>query len=143
MCDENDDLTIKFKLEIAVSGTPVSFQSKTKQSKRKWKAHVKSAAEEVMGRKWLTDESLSITIYDFPSDETGGDIDNIVKLIQDSLNKTVYLDDNQIRRVVAQRFLPNEIDMMDEMPEMVARALVNDPPFVYIWINNNPLGEAQ
>ncbi|WP_373357071.1 RusA family crossover junction endodeoxyribonuclease [Pseudoroseicyclus sp. CXY001] len=72
-----------------------------------------------------------------------GDVDNIVKPIQDALVRVLYVDDNIIRRVVAQRFLPFEVATLSPVPALLARALATDPPFVYIRISGDPLGEAQ
>ncbi len=84
-----------------------------------------------------------MTIYDFPTDLPQGDVDNIIKRIQDALNDVVYVDDRQIRRVVAHRFLPEEYEDSDGLPDLVSEAIVNDPPFVYLSIKSDPFSEAK
>lgn len=83
-----------------------------------------------------------MTIYDFPTDRPDSDVDNIIKLIQDALTTRVYVDDKQIKRVVAQRFLEDDLEFYGELPKLVSAALVNDRPFVYVYINNAPLEDA-
>jgi len=142
--EPNESIEIDFPVTFTVEGTPVSSQSTTTRTRNAWKKKVFGAARlAVPAYKWCADIDLSITIYDFPTDNPQGDVDNIVKLIQDALKGTVFTDDRLVRRVVAQRFLPSETARMDPMPELVAEALVEDPPFVYVRINVDPLGDAQ
>ncbi|KNX41136.1 Endodeoxyribonuclease RusA [Roseovarius tolerans] len=131
-----------FPLTFAVQGTPVS--SKAKKSKQPWMDAVASAATEALPQHWMpTDAVLSLTIYDFPSDAPQGDVDNIIKRIQDAIKGVVCVDDRQITRVVAQRFLPEDYETKYELPDLVAEALVNDPPFVYICVTDTPWSEAR
>ena len=140
----DEEIEISFPVSFTVKGTPVSSQSTTTRSKNSWKGEVQSAARLVVpAYKWCSEVDVSITIYDFPTDNPQGDVDNIVKLIQDALIGIVYIDDRSVRRVVAQRFLPLETADMNPLPDLVAEALVEDPPFVYIRINVDPLEDAQ
>ncbi len=121
--DDDDDFEINLPLEFPVYGTPVSLQG-SGRSKDLWKLDIVSECRNhVPSHKFLREDSLCITIYDFPESEPQGDIDNIIKPILDALNSKVYLDDKQVKRVVAQRFLPAECDNMEIPPEIVARAL--------------------
>lgn len=132
-----------FPISFSVKGTPVSLKARG-YSRKQWVEMVKTAAKNAIPRGWEPySQNLSVTIYDFPSDPPQGDIDNIIKRIQDAMNGIVYDDDKRVSRVVAQRFLPEEYEEISELPEMMAEALVNDPPFVYISIGEDPLGEAQ
>ncbi len=146
---EEEDVLIEFPVEFTVSGTPVSFQSGNPKSKKAWKKKVLDGARHfVPEHKWASDENLSITIYDFPEEPTQGDVDNVVKLIQDALCPCVVQDDSQITRVVAQRFLPGDLDRMEaqlgDLPDLVSKAMaLADPPFVFVRLSSNPLGEAQ
>lgn len=141
--DDLDDVEISFPLSFAVGGTPVSSQSSSARSRQRWKEEVVRAARTVVVEgKWLTSDPFSLLIYDFPEAPPQGDVDNIVKLIQDALCHVVYVDDSVIRRVVAQRFLDSELEQYDDYPDLVAEALVNDPPFVFIRLSRDYLGEA-
>ena len=146
--DEDDDVEISFPLEFVVHGTPVSL-SNTGRSKTEWQNRVlKGARTVVPDHKWAASCDLAITIYDFPEETSGGDVDNIIKWIQDALCPDIFLDDELIKRVVAQRFLPADIDKLtnrnSDLPELIGRALaLGDPPFVFIRIGDDPLGDAQ
>lgn len=140
--EEDDSLAIEFPVSFHVSGTPVSLQASAR-SKGEWKNAVLEACNTVLApHKFATDSNLSVTIYDFPTDEPSGDVDNIIKPILDALEGRIYVDDAYIKRVVVQRFLDHEIKTLDDVPDLVGQALVNDPPFVYILVNDNPLREA-
>ncbi|AUQ49448.1 Holliday junction resolvase [Phaeobacter inhibens] len=145
---DEDDVSVSFPVEFVVRGTPVSL-SNSGRSKNEWQSNVLNGARSVVPEhKWASSKPLSITIYDFPEESAKGDVDNIVKWIQDALKPGIILDDSQIVRVVAQRFLPADLTKLEkpgsEYPELVAKALaLADPPFVFVRLNSNPLGEAQ
>ena len=129
-------------IKFAVKGTPLSLKAKN-PSRGIWQEKVREAAQRVLPKDWKPcDVELSMTIYDFPTDLPEGDVDNIIKRIQDSLNGTVYVDDKVIRRVVAHRFLPEEYENSTDLPELVSEAIINDPPFVFLSIRSNPFSEA-
>ena len=141
--DDDANLEIEFPLAFHVPGTPVSLQA-SGRSRQKWKDEVLDACDTVLPKcKFATEVPLCFTIYDFPTDEPAGDVDNIVKIIIDALKGRIYTDDKCIKRVVVQRFLPREIEEMDNVPDLVGAALVNDRPMVYIQIHDDPLGEAK
>ncbi|WP_349037934.1 RusA family crossover junction endodeoxyribonuclease [Pseudotabrizicola sp. 4114] len=105
---------------------------------------VKNAALSALPQNWQpTDQELSLTIYDFPSEQPQGDVDNIIKRIQDAMNNVIYVDDKQVRRVVAHRFLPDEYSDVVTLPPLIMEAIANEPPFVYLTIRSNPFGDAQ
>jgi len=133
---------IGIDFRFAVEGTPVSLKA-SPNSRRQWQERVVAAARKVLPADWEpVDGELSLTIYDFPTDLPQGDVDNIIKRIQDALNNVVYLDDKQIRRVVAHRFLPEEYEDVENLPRLIEEAIVNDPPFVFLSIKSDPFSEA-
>ncbi|MBY6138816.1 RusA family crossover junction endodeoxyribonuclease [Leisingera daeponensis] len=142
----NDDVfhEVTLPLEFMVSGTPVSLQGSPK-SKSAWKQEVRKAVHATVPEgAWLFEHKISVTIYDFPADTPAGDVDNIVKVILDAMNGTVYADDNQVARVAVQRFLPEEVANFTDPPNVVAKAMaIGDPPFVFIRVSDDPIGEAQ
>ena len=135
-------MSSKIDIRFAVQGTPVSLRAKG-PSKLNWQSKVRDAAKLAVPNEWdVCDVELSLTIYDFPTDLPQGDVDNIIKRIQDAMNGVIYVNDKMIRRVVAQRFLPEELESAEELPELVLDAIVNDPPFVYLAIRSDPFSEA-
>jgi crossover junction endodeoxyribonuclease RusA len=134
----------EFPIECIVEGTPISLQAAKAATKRTWKQKILDSLVLVHSAdQWASEDEVSLVIYDFPTDEPQGDVDNIIKLIQDALSGPLIIDDKQIKRVTCQRFLPKDVEDIDDPPEIFARALVNDPPFVYTRVHNNPNGEVQ
>ncbi|MEA4975294.1 MAG: RusA family crossover junction endodeoxyribonuclease [Paludibacter sp.] len=85
-----------FPIEFIFNGPPLSLQSKNKAKKRNYKAMVANEATSVLpvGFTPTTDEvDITITYY---YENQSGDVDNIIKPIQDSLNGIVYIDDSQV-----------------------------------------------
>jgi crossover junction endodeoxyribonuclease RusA len=100
-------MQIDFPIEFLVQGTPVSSQAKRPESKNEWKERVKSASNTAIPNlHFASDESMAVTLYYLPSEPMQGDIDNIVKPILDALCQHIYRDDNQVARVVVQKFEP-------------------------------------
>ena len=101
------ELEPEFPIEFIVYGTPVSHQSDNARAKNEWKELVKEASNASLPEgHFSVDRPLAITLYYFPPEDMQGDVDNIVKLVLDALNKHIYQDDHQIERVVVQKFEP-------------------------------------
>jgi crossover junction endodeoxyribonuclease RusA len=85
-----------FPIEFIFNGPPLSFQSTNKARKRNYKAMVANEASMVLpaGFAPTADEVDIIITYYY--ENQSGDVDNIIKLIQDSLNSVVYIDDSQV-----------------------------------------------
>lgn len=76
-------------IRFAVKGTPLSLKAKN-PSRGIWQEKIRIAARHALPKGWKPcDTELSMTIYDFPSDLPQGDVDNIIKRIQYSLNGVV------------------------------------------------------
>lgn len=65
-----------------------------------------------------------------------GDIDNIIKPILDAFKPRIYVDDQQVERVVAQKFESGGAARIDNPTPKLAEALDKEPPIVYIRIDN-------
>jgi len=85
-----------FPIEFTFEGPPLSLQSKNKARKRSYKQAIEAAARLVLpaGFAAVADQlEIKITYY---YEGVCGDVDNMIKPIQDSLNGVIYIDDNQI-----------------------------------------------
>lgn len=85
-----------FPIEFIFNGPPLSLQSKNKAKKRNYKTMIASEALNVLPADFTptTDEvEIQITYY---YENQSGDVDNIIKPIQDSLNGVIYVDDEQV-----------------------------------------------
>ena len=95
-------MDIDFPIEVIVPGTPISLQATGGRSKEQWKDSIVDALRfELPKDCFLSDERLDVTIYIFPDGEMEADLDNVIKPILDAMVKVVYLDDNQVDRIVA------------------------------------------
>ena len=88
------------RFEFYVVGPPVSFQTRNRARLQTWKQTVRNAAAAFwLNRQPPTAESLRFSIAYFYDQFAVGDVDNIIKPIQDALIGLVYVDDSQITDV--------------------------------------------
>ena len=130
-------MTPELPIEFLVLGIPMSSQASSK-SKQKWMANVSSSA-----RAALPFNSsqlicpLAITIFIFPNGDMQGDLDNRAKPILDALIECVYDDDDQIDRLVMQRFRVDEYFRLTKPSNMLSAALEKAVPTVYVRVTDN------
>jgi crossover junction endodeoxyribonuclease RusA len=129
-----------YPVEFFIAATPISLQA-SGRSKERWKANIAEAARQRIRE---TDElglldrrPLALTIYYFPVAVMIGDIDNILKPIMDALNHVAYMDDNDVERVVVQKFEPEVEWDFAEPSDQLAAALDTDAPVVYIRVDDD------
>jgi crossover junction endodeoxyribonuclease RusA len=141
-----EDGETMFPLEFFLVGTPISLQG-TRASIGRWKSEVEQAARlrisQTVDLPWLKPTPLAVTIFYFPTEPMGGDIDNIVKPILDALIKVAYLDDQSVERVLAQKFEPDVAWGFASPSDKLSAALDKAKgfefavPVVYILIENH------
>jgi crossover junction endodeoxyribonuclease RusA len=133
-----------FPLEFLVSGTAVSLQAKRRESVDRWKARIREASHEVLAEgHFATEGPVSVTLFYFPDSEMAGDIDNIVKPILDALCQHIYIDDNQVERVLVQKFEPEKIFQFGSPSSILEGAIVGDKPLLYVRLSDNPFEELE
>lgn len=85
-----------FPIEFIFDGPPLSLQSKNGARKTAYKNRVALAAQAVLPLGFVpTTDNIDITIT-YYYEHILGDVDNVIKPIQDSLNGIIYDDDNRI-----------------------------------------------
>jgi len=132
-------MQIYFPIEFLVQGTPVSSQAKRAESRNEWKQRVKSASNTAIPNPhFASDESMAVTLYYLPSEPMQGDIDNIVKPILDALCQHIYHDDNQVERVVIQKFEPGNVFSFTQPTATFVQALGGSKPVLYVRVSNDP-----
>jgi crossover junction endodeoxyribonuclease RusA len=84
--------------EFVVIGRPISHQSNNRVLLRQWQENVRVAAEAMWPAEQppVTQTCLLIVVYFFGRLPANLDNDNLLKPIQDALNKLVYEDDRQV-----------------------------------------------
>jgi crossover junction endodeoxyribonuclease RusA len=132
----------EFPIEFVVEGTPVSLQAKRPESRDEWKARVKTASQAVLPEgHWASTGRMAITLYYFPAAPMEGDVDNIVKLVVDALDKHIYMSDRQIERIVVQKFEPGNVFPFRAPSPTLADALSRPKPLLYVRLSNDPFEE--
>ncbi len=64
-----------------------------------------------------------MTLFYFPAEPMTGDLDNIVKLVLDALVPHIYLDDEQVERILVQKFEPDNIFPFSAPSPMLQQAM--------------------
>ena len=128
-----------FPLEFIVLGTPVSHQRGNSKAKQEWKDLVRaSSAANLPEMHFATDQRLAITLYYYPEDHMVGDVDNIVKLTLDAMCKHIYLDDDQVERIVVQKFERGRIVAFGDPTKTLAACMLGVKPALYIRVSTDP-----
>lgn len=137
-------MEISFPIEFLVHGTPVSLQAKRSESRIEWKQRVKDASSTTIPQPHFASEApISVTLYYLPDEPMQGDIDNIVKPILDALAKHIYVDDQQVERIVVQKFEPGVSFTFSNPTQTVATAIGGPRPVLYVRLSDRPLEEFQ
>ena len=111
--------------EFIVYGTPMSHQTENRARLQSWKSQARAAA----ARRWPTGQnpfvgSLQIVVdyyHDGPAVQIDGD--NLLKPIQDALNRLAYQDDNQIVDARVRKIPLHGSFRISNISEVLAEAL--------------------
>jgi crossover junction endodeoxyribonuclease RusA len=137
-------MEIAFPIEFLVSGTPVSLSSQNANAREQWKDRVKNASSRALpDPHFASTDRLAVTIYYFPAEPMQGDVDNIVKLILDGMCRHVFVDDQQVERVVVQKFEPGSIFSFTKPTPLMIEAINGPKPILYIRVSNDPFEELR
>lgn len=139
-----DPMELSFPIEFIVHGTAVSLQAKRTESRNEWKARVKAASTAIIPQPhFASEEPIGVTLYYLPDEPMTGDIDNIVKPILDALSAHIYVDDQQVERLVVQKFEPGIPFEVENPTETVAAAVSGPRPALYVRLSNKPREELR
>jgi hypothetical protein len=137
-------MEIAFPIEFLVRGTPVSLSSKNENAREQWKGRIRNASSQALpSPHFASSERLAVTLYYFPAEPMQGDVDNIVKLILDGMSRHVFLDDQQVERIVVQKFEPGNIFSFSNPTLPMIEAINGQKPILYIRVSNDPFEELQ
>lgn len=119
--------------EFLIPKRPLSSQTKNRPNLQKWKQFVRDEASKVWVGEPLLETSLHFFLV-YLCDEAPADTDNIIKPIQDSLNKLVYNDDQQITDVEShRRSLIGTFDIT-RCPRLLYQGILSKQECVYVRI---------
>lgn len=127
--------------EFTVEGPPLSSQTASRTALRAWKERVRTAAERVWrkGRRPLK-KRLQIEV-DYYHDGPGIrlDNDNMIKPIQDALNKLIYEDDRQITYTHISKTPFDDPVYVRGMSLVLAKAFNRGTEFIHVKIDAAPI----
>lgn len=131
-------MEIEFPIEFLVHGTPVSLQARRAEAKAAWRDRIRTAStDQLPSPHFSSEENIAITLYYFPVEPMQGDLDNIVKPILDALSRHVYIDDQQVERILVQKFEPDRLQPVGRLTPTLEQALEADRPVLYVRITND------
>jgi crossover junction endodeoxyribonuclease RusA len=123
--------------EFLVTGTAVSLGA-SGGARAQWQQTVRTAAKQALPEgAWLLTDPLAVTIYVFPNARLSGDVDNRIKPILDAMGGSVYVDDEQVERIVVQKFEPGRLFPFGAPSAVLSAALEAVEPIVYIRMTND------
>jgi len=102
-----------------------------------WQKRVRQAGEDAArGLPASASDSLVLRIAYFYVDSTAGDLDNIVKPIQDALKGIAYVDDRQVVDLVASMRRKGFIDYSSLSPTL-ASGFRGGSDFIYVAVDQS------
>ena len=109
--------------ELLLPRRPVSHQAKDSPNKQAWKDYIYSRAFSIWRQAPIVEGGLEFTVvYLCESDPC--DINNIIKPIQDALNRLVYADDELVWDVAGHMRLLSEPIDPEGLPILLAEAVI-------------------
>lgn len=128
-------------LEVCVHGQPVSAQTGNRRALQAWKDRVRAACEAA----WMSGQppiegSVTIRVTHY-FEVRIGDVDNLMKPIQDALQGVAYMNDKQVTDVTGNRRDIEGSFRVRYISERLAAAFTDGRPFVHIRVWQSPKRE--
>lgn len=118
--------------EYLIKKRPASVQS---DGKTAWKEKLAKSFQQKWRSKSLITYPVRFSIVYLCDKNCKTDVDNIIKPIQDALNKVVIQDDFQIIDVDAHRRLFSEPIDATKLPELLRQGLLRSDECVYVQLS--------
>ena len=124
-------------LEFVIFGTAISLQGSA-AAKANWVGRVRDSARIARGMDgWAVEIPLAVTLYFFPLGKMRGDLDNVIKPILDGLSRCVYVDDQQVERLVVQKFEPRKMFAFSNPSAALLDAMGADRAAIYVKVSDD------
>jgi crossover junction endodeoxyribonuclease RusA len=127
-------------LEFVVIGTPVSSQG-TAGNRKFWQQRVHREGEAAASGHFPAGSDVVLRIAYFYVNEPIGDLDNIVKPVQDALKGIAYADDKQVVDLVAS-MRPKDFGRSIAITAALARAFSGGSDFIHVVVDKSSRIEA-
>jgi hypothetical protein len=125
-------------LEFIVIGTPVTSRG---EARRRWQQRVRREAEAAANGHVAANGVVLRLAYFYVDDEPIGDLDNIVKPVQDALKGIAYADDRQVVDLVAS-MRPTVFDETITMTAALASGFNGGSDFIHVVVDQSSRIEA-
>jgi len=126
-------------LEFTVEGPPLSHQTRDRLKLQAWRAAVRAAALRGWASRTPVGGSVRLTVgyyHDGPAVRI--DNDNLLKPIQDALNKLIYVDDTQVTDTVVYKRDINGPFVVRGASIVLLTALSNGVEFLHVKVETAP-----
>lgn len=126
--------------EFIVEGPAISLRAKKANAKRyqRWLKSVRAAARRHWARnKAVAGQAIEVTITNYYT-LSPPDVDNIIKPILDALETVVYINDQQVHRVISEKFDLSQTDRIKNPSPLLAAALEKYTELLHIRVTWNP-----
>jgi Holliday junction resolvase RusA-like endonuclease len=128
------------KFEFVIEGPAVSLRAKKTRSKRyqRWISKVRAAARAQWpaGAAATDNQTIQVVIVNYYT-LVPPDVDNIIKPILDALETVVYLNDQQVHRVISEKFDLTNVDRIENPGSLLAAALEKYTEVLHIMVTWN------
>ena len=128
------------KFEFVIEGPAVSLRAKKTRSKRyqRWISKVRAAARAQWpaGVAATDNQTIQVVIVNYYT-LVPPDVHNIIKPILDALETVVYLNDQQVRRVISEKFDLKNVDRIENPGSLLAAALEKYTEVLHIMVTWN------
>jgi crossover junction endodeoxyribonuclease RusA len=112
--------------EFIVEGPAISLRAKKNNARRyqKWIRTIRSAAQKEwpINRQPTNCPSITVNITNYYT-VAPPDVDNVIKPILDALETVVYVDDQQVHKVISEKFDLTNVSSLDNPSALLAAGL--------------------
>ena len=117
----------------------MSQQAKIRANIEEWKDRVRDACAPTLPKPhFATLAAVGIVLYYLPADEMKGDLDNVIKPILDALKQFVFVDDQQVERVLIQKFEPERTPILADAVSVTLKQAWNaERPLLFIRVSDS------
>jgi len=123
--------------EFIIEGPAVSLKAKKTNARRyqKWIKTVRAAAQQQWPniRKPTTSQVIIVSITNYYT-LSPPDVDNIIKPILDALQTVVYINDQQVYKVISEKFDLSNVDRLQNPRPLLAAAVEKYTELLHIIV---------
>lgn len=135
VANQNQKL-MEILFELLLPRRPVSHQAKNSGNKQAWKDYIYGRAFSVWNQNPIVKSGLKFTVV-YLCESNPCDINNVIKPIQDALNRLVYADDELVWDIAGHmRLLSEPIDTVG-LPALLAEAVIQGSECVYVSVTES------